>query len=133
MPNCSATRAEDSRLRLQTLTISTPSIAWSFGMCMATVFPPAPTTPTRIIFIGLLLLELICCAEIVPPNPVIIEPAEVMRFLNMKTQRRKDLLAFTSSWLRVESVARAQRPAVLASCHDCGGVDRCPRKGSASS
>ena len=44
----SATRCEDSRLRLQTLITSTPSIARSPGICLTRVLLPAPITPIRI-------------------------------------------------------------------------------------
>src|SRR6476660_2780620 len=51
MPNWSATRCDDERLRLQTLMISHPAIACNFGICWAIVFPPAPTIPILIVSI----------------------------------------------------------------------------------
>src|SRR6266511_4298838 len=48
MLKASAARCEDSRLRLHTLTISTPGIAWSPGICRTRVLFPAPTIPMRI-------------------------------------------------------------------------------------
>ena len=47
MPNSRATRSDDSRLRLATLTISTPGMALSPGMCRTLVLLPAPTMPMR--------------------------------------------------------------------------------------
>ena len=55
--SASATRCEDSRLRLQTLTTSTPSMARSPGMCRTRVLLPAPITPIRIVIRLLLLSE----------------------------------------------------------------------------
>jgi hypothetical protein len=48
MENSSATLFVDSRLRLQTLTISTPCCALSPGICLLRVLLPAPTIPMRI-------------------------------------------------------------------------------------
>src|SRR3972149_1261676 len=53
MPNSRATRSLESRLRLATLTISTPGTARSPGMCFRRVFAPAPTIPTRIVSFGM--------------------------------------------------------------------------------
>lgn len=47
IPNCCATAALLSALRLLTTLISTPGRAWSLGMCWSLVFPPAPMMPTR--------------------------------------------------------------------------------------
>ena len=47
MPYSSAMRWPDSRLRLATLTSSTPSMAWKPGICFSLVLAPAPIRPTR--------------------------------------------------------------------------------------
>src|SRR5262245_301831 len=47
MPNSRATRSDDSRLRLATLTMSIPGMALSPGMCRTLVLLPAPTMPMR--------------------------------------------------------------------------------------
>src|SRR6266511_1745801 len=72
MLNWSATRCEDSRLRLLTLTISTPSIACTPGMCRTRVLLPAPTMPTLIgaKAIWFLLCEDQCDDVTTPPMPL---------------------------------------------------------------
>src|SRR5262245_29520306 len=48
MPNSLPTFSAESRLRLQTLTSSTPTCAFRFGIWRLRVVAPAPTMPMRI-------------------------------------------------------------------------------------
>src|SRR5712692_9873010 len=57
IPSSLAARSPDSRVRLVTLTISTPACARSFGMWYLPVFAPAPTTPTRSVPVSLLTMS----------------------------------------------------------------------------
>src|SRR5262249_4053263 len=56
MPNSLATRSPDSRLRLATLTNSTPGMALKPGICRSRVFLPAPTMPMRTVSSLILML-----------------------------------------------------------------------------
>src|ERR671937_2794944 len=56
MPNSLAARSLDSRLRLATLTNSTPGRALKPGMCRSRVFLPAPTMPMRTVSSLMLVL-----------------------------------------------------------------------------
>src|SRR5215207_9489849 len=92
MENSSATRWLDSRVRLATATICTPSCFAKPGICKALVLPPAPIRPTRIFFSDMKRLTFLWCL-LIDCRPPEHEASRLSQLLQCALEQLQPVLA----------------------------------------